>query len=92
MTLFRTLQKPLYWRVAPSKESITLPHNPARADTGISSSCFSAISKVQLAVANPKRTNVSPMTLPPAAAARSPAFVIPPFVPLRTGCLKSKKS
>lgn len=36
-------------------------------------------------VINPRRTNVNPMTLPAAAAARSPALVTPPFVPLFTG-------
>lgn len=62
-----------------------LPHNPAIAEIGITNNCLRAISRVHVAVKNPKRTNVSPMTLPAATAARSPAFVTPPFVPLRTG-------
>lgn len=64
---------------------MTLPPSPARAERGITSSCFRATSNVHLVVKNPKITNVSPIMEPAAVAARSPAFVTPPFVPLRTG-------
>uniref|UniRef100_M1CX80 Integral membrane family protein n=1 Tax=Solanum tuberosum TaxID=4113 RepID=M1CX80_SOLTU len=47
-------------------------------------SCFTVTSDVHFVVKNPRTTNVNPMTVPAAAAAKSPAFVTPPFVPLRT--------
>lgn len=85
-TLLRTLQKPLNCRVAPKMESIKLPASPAMAERGMTNSCFKKASLVQLFVKNPGKINANPITLPAAAAATSPAFVIPPFVPLRTGC------
>lgn len=84
-TLLRTVQNPLNCSVAPKRESMRLPHSPARAERGITRSCFKATSYVHFVVKNPKTTKVSPMTLPAAAAANSPASVTPPFVPLRTG-------
>lgn len=83
ITFLRTVQNPLYCTVAPKKESSKLPPSPARVARGITSSCFRATSG-QLAVINPIKTNSSPITQPPAAAAKSPVFVTPPFVPLRT--------
>lgn len=85
LTLFRTEQKPLNWMVAPSTESIRLPINPANAETGMTKSCLSATSLAHLAVKNPKIRNVTPTVVPAAKAARSPAFVTPPFVPFFTG-------
>lgn len=85
LTLFRTEQNPLNWMVAPSTESIRLPHNPANAETGMTKSCFRATSLAQLAVKNPKIRNVTPTVVPAAKAAKSPAFVTPPFVPFFTG-------
>ncbi|KAJ8442363.1 hypothetical protein Cgig2_018619 [Carnegiea gigantea] len=76
---------PTTFNVAPNKESIRLPPSPARAERGITSNCLRATSEEHLAVKNPMMTNVSPTTVPPAAAARSPVLVTPPFVPLRTG-------
>lgn len=84
-TLFRTEQKPLNCKVAPSRESMTLPSNPAIAERGTTSSCFRATEVVHFVVKNPTITNVSPTTLPAAIAANNPVFVTPPFVPLRTG-------
>lgn len=85
LTLFRTEQKPLNWMVAPSTESIRLPHNPANAETGMTKSCFRATSLAHLAVKSPKIRNVTPTVVPAARAAKSPAFVTPPFVPFFTG-------
>lgn len=84
-TLLRTVQNPLNCRVAPKRESMRLPHSPARAERGITNTCFKATSCAHFVVKNPTTTKVSPMTLPAAAAANSPAIVTPPFVPLRTG-------
>lgn len=84
-TLLRTVQNPLNCNVAPNRESIRLPHRPASVEIGMTNSCLRAISESHLVVKNPRRTNDSPITLPAAAAARSPALVTPPFVPLRTG-------
>lgn len=64
---------------------MTLPHNPAKAESGITNNCFKATVEVHFVVKNPNRTNVIPMTLPAAVAARSPVLVTPPFVPFRTG-------
>jgi len=79
------VQNPLNCKVAPNRESIRLPHNPASAATGITKSCLSATSNTHFVVKNPMSTNASPITPPAAAAARRPANVTPPFVPLRTG-------
>lgn len=86
-TLLRTLQNPLYCNVAPKRESIKLPASPANAASGMTDNCFQNASFVQLFVKNPGKTNANPITDPAAAAAWRPAFVTPPFVPLRTTCL-----
>lgn len=63
---------------------MTLPKSPAAAERGITNSCFMAISFEHLVVRNPTKTNVKPMTLPAAKAAKNPVFVTPPLVPFRT--------
>lgn len=87
------MQNPLNSKVAPKRESIKLPHNPANVARGNTHSCFKPTTLVEhVAVNKPKRTNVKPITLPANAAASSPVLVTPPFVPFRTGyILKNKK-
>lgn len=85
-TLPRMEQNPLNCNVAPKRESMTLPHSPARVATGMTGSCLRTVLPLpsHLVAEIPKRTNDSPMTLPAAAAARSPLFATPPFVPFFT--------
>lgn len=85
-TLPRMEQNPVNCNVAPRRESMTLPHSPARVAMGMTSSCLRTVLPLpsHLVAEIPKRTNDSPMTLPAAAAARSPLFVTPPFVPFFT--------
>ncbi|KAF3505208.1 hypothetical protein F2Q69_00044460 [Brassica cretica] len=61
--------------VAPSTESIRLPHNPANAEKGITKSCLRATSLAHLTVNSPNTRNVTPTVPPAATAANSPAFV-----------------
>lgn len=86
------MQNPLNSKVAPKRESIKLPHNPANVARGNTHSCFKPTTLVEhVAVNKPKRTNVKPITLPANAAASSPVLVTPPFVPFLTGYILKKK-